>query len=69
MTDASLLTPARDEAEQLYVFRLRWALELGYGVPEAERIAAARFDMHELAELIEERGCPLASAHRILRDV
>jgi len=55
-------------SEDLLVFdwRFQRSLQMGFRTLLAERIAATCIDLHDLEHLIG-RGCPKATAYRILR--
>ena len=55
-----------EEMELVFRWRLLQSLRMGYLTVLAERIAATGVDLHELEHLIG-RGCPRATAFRILR--
>lgn len=55
----------RDEADRLYAWRLKYALDLGLSLSDAERIASTRRDLHELEDDVNElleRGCSRETA-------
>ena len=53
------------EDERIHTWRLCRLLDLGYGMTQAEELAADGTDVHQLEELVV-RGCPLDLAARIL---
>jgi hypothetical protein len=59
-------TAPAEEIELVFRWRLHQSLRMGYATGLAERIAATGLDLHELEHLIG-RGCPRATAYRILR--
>ncbi len=54
------------EEERVHTWRLCRLLDLGYGITQAEELAAGGVDLHELETLVVGRGCPLEVAARIL---
>jgi hypothetical protein len=59
-----LVSLVSDEVEQVWRWRYRGFLALGFKWPEAEKLAASEADLHRMAALIEQ-GCPLHTAERI----
>ena len=55
-----------DEAGRVHSWRLCRLLDLGYGLPAAEDLAASAVDVHALETLVVARGCSLELAQRIL---
>jgi hypothetical protein len=55
-----------EEIELVFRWRVLQSLRMGYLASLAERIAATSVVLHELEHLIG-RGCPRATAYRILR--
>jgi hypothetical protein len=54
------------EDERVHTWRFCRLLDLGYGITQAEELAAGDVDLHELESLVLARGCPLDVAARIL---
>ena len=54
------------EPEKVDEWRLQVLLEAGYEVPWAELIAISEADLHEAVELVTVKGCPPATAAKII---
>ena len=70
---AVMPSPLPDEAEESFDpdesirrYKRKRLLDLRYAEPDADELAALDVDIHQLEALIE-RGCPPATAARIVR--
>jgi len=55
----------REETERLEAWRLRYLLDAGFSLKQAEQLCSAKVDVHRASELLK-RGCSPETAVRIL---
>lgn len=58
--------PRFSDRGKVDAWRLHELLEAGYGFIDARLIATSKADLHEACELVSVRGCPPATAAKII---